>query len=204
MNKFIWGFLFLIVILLPACSVKTTINNQYKLESFSHKIYSKAAPRASILVSQPEAAAGYQTEQMLYIKKPFGLSPFAKSAWVSPPANLLTPLIIQSLHDSHYFYAVLSPDSPDKADYRLDTQLLALQQNFLDKPSRVELVVKLVLAHVADNRIIASKIIHTQVECPQESPYGGVVAANLATLRFTQAATEFVIQNIKHGEIAKK
>lgn len=199
MNKFKLAFLILIIYLLAACSVKT-ISNHYKLESYSHKAYSKKSPSASILVSQPDAAAGYETDQMLYIKKPFGLSPFAKSDWVSPPAKLLTPLIIQSLHDSHYFYAVLSPDSPDKADYRLDTHLIELQQNFLCTPSRIELVVKIVLSRVDDNSVISSKIFRTHVDCPQESPYGGVIAANVATQHFTQAVTEFVIRNINKAQ----
>lgn len=42
---------------------------------------------------------------------------------------------------SRVFYAVASGPYVEKADYRLDTQVIALQQNFLPKPSVIELVV---------------------------------------------------------------
>jgi cholesterol transport system auxiliary component len=201
MKKLTFGLAFLLLNLLSACSVKS-IENQYKLDSYSSKVYSAAKSPITILVSQPEASAGYQSEQMLYIKKPFGLNPYAKSAWIAPPANLLAPLITQSLYDSHYFYAVVSPTYGDTTDYRLDTQLLELQQNFLCKPSRIELVIKVVLTQVREGRIIGSRIIRTQIDCPQESPYGGVIAANLAAEKFTQITTRFVIQHIKNSKLA--
>lgn len=191
--------------LFTACSpIQNAVSNQYKLESFSTKKATYPHTPRTILVSQPDAIAGYQTEQMLYINKPFELNNFVHSAWISSPANMLYPLITQSLQNSHYFYAVASGPDADKVDYRVDTQLIQLQQNFLTKPSRVELVANVVLTHVADNRIVASRIISEHVTCLEDTPYGGVIAANKATHAFTAKLSDFVIRKINRDSPVKK
>lgn len=183
---------------LVSCSpVKTVITNQYNLESFSStKLASQWTPQ-SILITAPEAVAGYQTDQMVYIKERFKLSAFAHSAWISPPADMLYPLILQSVQQAGYFYTVASSPFSEGTDYRLDTQLIKLQQNFLTKPSEVELVVKVVLSHVTTNRVVASRIMSQRSRCPVDNPYGGVIAANLATRQFTAELSQFIIAHVK-------
>ena len=199
-NKISIAILFSLGCFLSACSVKTPPTTQYKLDAYNSKrVHSKPSP-VSILVSQPDAVGGYQTEQMLYMTKPYELSSFVKNAWVSPPASMLFPLITQSLQDSGYFYAVVSPPYGDKATYRLDTQLIELQQNFIVKPSRIELVLKVVLTQVESDQIIASRIIHQQAICPLDTPYGGVIAANMAVKSFTSIVRDFVINHIQHDK----
>ena len=188
--------------LLASCSpIKTAVTNQYKLESFSAKKMAPKQIHLSLLISQPDAIAGYQTEQMMYTNKPFELTNFAHSAWISSPANMLYPLIIQSLQKSHYFFAIASGPDADKTDYRLDTQLFELQQNFLTKPSMVQLVAKVVITHIPDNRVVSSRIITQSVPCPQDTPYGGVIAANKATMAFTAALSDFVVEQVKRDII---
>ncbi len=182
---------------LPGCAVNTPVANQYKLNKFSSQPAHAKHSSVSLLITQPEAAAGYQTEQMFYVKKPYELNAFVHNAWISSPANMLFPLIMQSMQDTGYFYAVATTPYSDKADYRLDTQLIELEQNFLCKPSALEMAIKVVLTHVADDRIIASRIIREHINCPAETPYGGVVAANQATQAFTATLSEFVVTKIK-------
>lgn len=187
---------------LSSCSpVTTPAVNQYKLSAFSSKQFTGKPKRQTIMVGQPEAVAGYQTEQMLYITKPFRLTAFVNNAWIDPPAAMLFPLIVQSLQRSGYFYAVLSSVYAQPPDYRVDTQLIELQQNFLRKPSMIDLTVKVVLSRVHDNRVIASRLISQHVLAPIETPYGGVIAANRATENFTAELTNFIIRQI---ELRKK
>lgn len=179
---------------LTACmAVKSPIANHYNLTSYS------AAPvshhtSSSLTVTPTAAVDGYETDQIRYLTRPFTLSSFAKSNWVSPPATMLYPLLIQSLQHSGYFSAVGSGSYFSKTTYRLDTQLIELRQNFTKKPSVLELKVKAVLTHVEDNQIIASRLFKLAIPCPQDTPYGGVLAANQATLKFTKAITAFVIK----------
>lgn len=186
---------------LTACTpIKTNITNQYQLTAFSTTKIAPKKTRLSLLVSQPDAIAGYQTEQMMYINKPFELNSFVHNAWVSSPANMLYPLMIQSLETSNFFFAIASGPDADKTDYRLDTQLFALQQNFLTKPSHLELVAKVVLTHIEDNRVVSSKIIKQHATCPSDTPLGGVFAANQATTAFTKAVTSFVIKQVQQDK----
>ncbi|MBX9692230.1 MAG: ABC-type transport auxiliary lipoprotein family protein [Cyanobacteria bacterium] len=182
---------------LTGCSpVKTTVTNQYKLEAYSNATLSHKT-HASILITQPEAMPGYQTNQMLYVKKPYEISSFANNTWISPPGDMLYPLIIQSIQKTGTFYAVSSLTNSEQTDYRLDTQLLELQQNFLIHPSRIEFKAKSVLTDIKSNRVIASIIISENLPCPRESPYGGVLAANEAMKKFTAQLAAFVVRHVK-------
>ena len=183
--------------LLTACSpIKLPESNQYKLEAFSIQHPVKHKTNISLLISQPEALAGNQTEEMHYVQRPFESNAFVHNTWVSSPAHMLYPLIIQSLQNTGFFYAVASGPFVDKADYRVDTQLITLQQNFLVKPSVIEFVAKVMLTHINDNRVVASRIISQNITCPTDTPYGGVVAANKAAKAFTATLTTFVINAV--------
>ena len=183
---------------LSACSpVKITATNHYQLNEYSSKRISSHPRHIALWVTAPEAAAGYQTEQMLYVNKPFQLAAFTKNSWNSPPGDMLYPLMVQSLQKTGFFYAVMSSSYSQGADYRLDTQVLSLEQNFLKKPSVLELSVKVVLTRVEDNKVIASRIISQQIPCPVDTPYGGVVAANKAARQFTALMSDFVVSHIR-------
>lgn len=198
MNRYALSLLLVLSSLLAGCSaIKTPITKQYILDSYSHRQLSSHPSKLTILVTNPDAAAGFQTEQMLYIDKTFALSPFANNGWVSPPADMLFPLMIQSLQRSGYFYAVTSGPNSELTDYRIDTQLIELDQNFLRKPSQIQLVIKVVLSKVSDNRTIASRVISKQIPCPTDNPYGGVIAANRAVEAFTAEMTDFVIRHVR-------
>jgi cholesterol transport system auxiliary component len=181
---------------LSACAVKIPAENKYQLTAFDTKTAKSKQATNSILVSNPIAAAGFDTEQMLYVVKPFSLCPFIKNSWAGTPANMLVPLITQSLQASGYFYAVTAMPYSDNTDYRLDTQLLTLQQNFIVKPSVLDLVIKNVLTNTKNNQIIASRIFSQHLPCPIESPYGGVLAANSATKIYTSELNDFVSKAI--------
>ncbi|KTD50358.1 transport protein [Legionella quinlivanii] len=199
MNRLIGRFgLIASLLFLQGCAVKPTVTNEYKLESFSSEKAASKPIHASILITHPDAATGYDTEEMLYTDKPFEISNFVHNAWMGPPADMLLPLMVQSLQKSGYFYAVASTATSELTDYRLDTQLLELQQNFLKKPSQLDFTAKIVLTHVSDNRIIASRIIELHVPCPSDTPYGGVIAANQATGLFTAGVTKFVLNHVKN------
>lgn len=178
---------------LVGCTPVKLPGNLYQLSAFSDKSYHTKARANTILVTPPDAVAGYQSSQMRYIKIPFLLASFSKNAWVSPPSDMIYPLLIKSLQKTHHFVAVSSGSYTDTADYRLDTQLLTLQQNFLTKPSRLEFTAKVVLTRVDNSQVIGSQLISIVVPCLEDSPYGGVVAANKAVWQFTDKVAKFVV-----------
>lgn len=187
------------ILVLTAClPVKIPATNQYQLSAYSNKQLVSHPRNLALWVTPPEAAAGYQTEQMLYVVKPFELSAFVKNTWANPPGEMLYPLMVQSLQKAGFFHAVMSSSYSQGADYRLDTQVLSLEQNFLRKPSVLQFSAKVVLTRTVDNKVIASRIISEQIPCPADTPYGGVVAANEATRQFTAAMSAFVVSHIRH------
>ncbi len=186
---------------LVACTpVKMPVSKQYELDAFSALTRPYKHSKISILVSQPEAMAGNQTEQMHYVQHPYELSSFVHNTWISAPANMLYPLIVQSLQKTGYFHAVASGPYTDRADYRLDAQLITLYQDFTKRPSVVVFVAKIMLTHIEDNRLISSQIITEKVACSSDTPYGGVLAANKATAQFTATLSQFVVTHISQDK----
>ncbi|KTD22902.1 ABC transporter auxiliary component [Legionella lansingensis] len=197
MKKFIFLLLTCAFVGLTGCAVKPLVTDQFKLAAHSKKQLTNRASRHSIFVNTPDAVAGYQGEEMLYTDRPFELKHFVHSAWVDQPAEMLLPLIVQSLQRSGYFHVVASSPGAEITEYRIDTQLIELHQNFLTKPSFVSLIVKVVLVRVEDNHVVASRIFNYKVTCAADTPYGGVVAANRATELLTAAITNFTVNRIR-------
>lgn len=185
---------------LSGCSpVRLASQNQYQLTDFAHKATpTKAQTNHSLLISQPEAVSGYLTNQMLYTDKRYELSAFTKTLWISPPANMLYPLLIESIEQSHYFSTLVASPYAGGTDLRLDSQILEFRQNFLLKPSVFEMTIKVVLTQVADNRSMASRVFVERIPCKEDTAYGGVIAANQATRAFTRQLLQFIAEQLEH------
>jgi cholesterol transport system auxiliary component len=129
--------------LLAACSpIKQNITNQYTFSNYEVNKHLKKRTPYSIYISPPEAVPTYQTSSMMYTNKPHELSAFAHNAWTNPPADMLLPIITQNLQKTGYFRSVTSSTNTEHTDYRLDTQVLELRQNFLVKPSQIDLTIE--------------------------------------------------------------
>jgi cholesterol transport system auxiliary component len=188
-------------LLLGACAPMHSSNqNRYQLTESGKVKEQKSAQRVSLLVMQPSAVDGYDTNQMLYVNKPFELSAFADNSWMSPPVTMLLPLMIRSIESSHYFYAVTSDLNASKTDYRLESQLIRLQQNFLVKPSQIQLIMRVMLIHSADSHVLATTTLYESIACPSDTPLGGVIAANQAARRLTAQITHFVVAHVKRAQ----
>jgi cholesterol transport system auxiliary component len=190
-------YFFIAICLIGCAPIKPSINNQYRVTAFAKDKVFKKHVQTSILISETQATSGYNTEQMLYINKPYQLNSFVKSAWISQPSGMITPLILQSMQASNYFHAVASGPDVDKTDYRLDTELLSFQQNFLMKPSVFEYSIQATLTHIADARIVTTHTFTYQTPCPANTPYGGVLAANNTLNKFTSDLRKYVIRSIQ-------
>ena len=193
------------LLVLSGCSpVKTPITHQYTLDApYGNKTKHAQLPY-TLLISKPEAMAGYQTEQMLYVKTPFTLEPFAKNAWVNPPAAMLYPVLVKHFQNSHVFRAITSTPFADKTDYRLDTQLITLNQNFLSKQSTLNFAAKIALTRVSDNRVLASRLVVKRIPCSKNTPLAGVIAANQASTAFTEDTLAFAIKHIQRDAARQK
>lgn len=182
------------VLLLVACSpVKVKPTNEYILARFSTKKVSKQPSRLTVLVSNTKANDGYQQDDMLYVKKPYQLEAFAKNRWVAPPAKMLNDLLIESLQNANYFHAVVSPPFVGESDYQINTYLLALEQNFLKRPSFITLSIKADIINTKTDKVVASHRFHVNQQAQSDTPYGGVIAANMASKKIMTRIVSFLV-----------
>lgn len=181
------------LICLTACSpVKTKPVNTYQLENLGQVSTKSNTINKTLMVGFPVASAGFKNSKMLYTKKPFLLQSYAQNEWVAPPAKMLLPLMLETLRNTHRFKAVVAAPFVGEADYRLDTQLLELQQDFLQQPSQVRLVIAAQLVNTDTDKVIASERFAAFEPAPTDNAYGGVLAANRATEKVLAKLATFV------------
>jgi len=134
----------------------------------------------TLVVSAPRAAAGFDSQHIIYVRQAHQLEYFARSEWVDTPARMLSPLIVTAIEESGAFGAVVLASGSASGDLRLDTEVLQLQHEFGLRPSRVRFVLRASLVEGTSRRVIASRDFSAVVTAPSDDPYGGVVAANQA------------------------
>ena len=134
----------------------------------------------TLIVNPPRAAAGFDSQRIIYQREPYKLEYFAHSEWVDPPARMLTPLLVAALQASGAFRAVVLTAGAASGDLRLDTDIIRLQQDFQVQPSRVRFTLRATLVDDKTRRVLAARTFEGHVAAASEDPYGGVLAANAA------------------------
>ncbi|MDX2251672.1 MAG: ABC-type transport auxiliary lipoprotein family protein [Nitrospira sp.] len=133
-----------------------------------------------LLVSTPLAEPGYETTKMVYLKRPYELEPYAVNQWADTPARMFASLINETLSRIGAWRAVVPLPSSIRGDFRLDTYGFALQQEFLQDPSRVRISVRAQLIDLRESRVVGTRAFERVENAPSGDAYGGVVAANQA------------------------
>lgn len=195
-----WYVLFILsTYLLVGCfPIASTIKHQYKLTTYSkQKIRRNNLGKRTIFVNLPRATSGLATNEMLYCIKPFEINSYTHNSWVDTPAQMLLPLMIQSIQESGCFRAVASNLGSVQTDFRIDTDFITLQQNFITKPSVVNFKAEVTLTNIGADQVIASRLFNYSIPCRADTPYGGVIAANFATRYFTRDLTNFIIRSLR-------
>lgn len=148
---------------------------------------------AIVEVAPPRAWPGFDTPQMAYVRQPYELDYFAASRWADTPPRMLGPLLARALEQSGGFRAVIQAPNPVPADYRVDVEIVRLQQNFAVRPSRAELTLHVQLTDVRGRRVIAARNFEEAAEAPSENAAGGVAAANAALQRMLAQVVDFCV-----------
>jgi len=156
----------------------------------------RARTPASLLVSMPIASPGYDSPNMVYVNVPFKLREYANNRWVAPPAQMLMPVIAQRIRAKQYFKAVVTPPFSGITNYRVDTQLIMLEQEFLQPASRIHLVMQATVINSASNKVLASKQFSVFTKAPGNDAYSGVLAANKAASIITSQIASFVVRSV--------
>jgi cholesterol transport system auxiliary component len=151
----------------------------------------EARPGPSLFVPQPVVRGGLDSRRMVYVARPYELSYFARNEWADTPARMLHPLIVQALETNGAFRAVVSASNAVASDLRLDTELLALQQEFLERPSVARVAIRAQLVDLSSRRVLATEVLEAEELAPTDDPYGGVIALNRALARVLEDLAAF-------------
>lgn len=187
-----------IVLTLTGCGlspVSSDPNATYLLNTLPSHIPDKHRDAGTIFVMTPQTQPSYNTTRMAYTVKPYQIAYFARSQWAETPAQMLQPLIVQSLQNTHYYHAVASAPYMGKYRYVLTTDIVKLQQNYVMHPVSAEFFVRAQLSQAATGQVIATKMIAVRVPIRCKTPYGGVMAANNATGKLLAELTNFCIEH---------
>jgi cholesterol transport system auxiliary component len=172
---------------------------RYSLEASTASVNAATSAKTApvLLVEVPHAAAGYESNRMVYTRQPQTQEVFANSSWADTPARMLAPLLVERLQQSGQFRAVLLSPSAAKASLRLDTTIVQLQQDFLQVPSRVHLRLQVTLLDNDTREVRAWRAINITRDATSEDAAGGAKAANAAVQDALQQ-----LSNYLGGEIA--
>jgi cholesterol transport system auxiliary component len=192
----------LMSVLLGGCSVfqpvKSASITSYALEA-QFDGTTNGAGDMTLLVSTPNAHPGFDSTRMVYIKRPHEIDYFAQNKWVDSPARMLAPLLLKALESSAKYRAVVTSRSSVMADLRLDTEIIRLQHEFINKPSQVRITLRAQLIDLQGKRVLATREFDVTEAAASDDPYGGVIAANRAVKTMLLQTAEFCTEHAKTG-----
>ena len=150
----------------------------------------------ALIVSIPRAAPGFDSCQIVYIRRAHTFEYFRQSQWVDTPANMLAPLVIAALERSGGFSAVIQSPTSVVGQLRLDVEIVRLQHEFLMLPSQAHFTLRVHLLDTATRQVIAWREFDAMVAAPSEDPYGSVLAANDAVRSVIKELVLFCRQTV--------
>jgi cholesterol transport system auxiliary component len=187
-------------LLLTSCLSPVKINEPatFVLNATPYGLPKRSYSRGTLMVMLPESTTIYNSKQMVYTIRPHEIAYYGKNEWAEVPAQMLQPLIVQTLQKTHYFHAIVTPPFVGRYDYVLSTQILKLQQNYTLYPAQYEMTIRVQLSSPISGRVIAVKEFTLSTPLSSCTPYGGVIAANQLTARFLRELAVFVGRSISH------
>lgn len=156
-----------------------------------------AATARTLIVHLPRAAPGFDTARIAYVRRPYEIEYFAHNQWVDTPSNMLAPKMVRAIEGTGAFHAVLGSPTSAIGQFRLETEIVRLQQDFSTTPSQVRLTLRAVLIDTATRKVVASREFDARVDAPTDDPYGGVIAAQQAALRAVADLASFCADSVR-------
>lgn len=188
----------LCVSICSSCSLLAPVNNETRKNVLSKMPIDlpKGEPRAaSLSVMIPETKPIYDTTQMAYSIQAYRIAYFSRNEWGETPSQMIQPLIVRTIQNTHHFSAVVSQPDFGRHTYALRTEILELKQDFTADPATLELAMRFQLSREATNQIIATKELSVREPMLERTPYAGVVAANDATAKLLRELARFIVEN---------
>jgi cholesterol transport system auxiliary component len=147
----------------------------------------------AIEVAMPRAWPGFDTTDMVYQTDPYVLQRYAVNRWIDTPPRMLAPLLLRALEDSGAFRAVVQPPLTAPAEFRLDTEVVRLVQDFGARPSTMRIALRVQITDLRARRVVAARVFEDAEAASTETAAGGVTAANVALARMLSEVVRFCV-----------
>ncbi|MFZ6686293.1 ABC-type transport auxiliary lipoprotein family protein [Undibacterium sp. SXout11W] len=189
-------------LLLSGCSILQPVSplvlKEYRLESASMAKSMVSSPSSvSIEISTIRAVPELDGRHMLYVQHPYQIERYQQSEWQQKPASMLMPLVMAALEGSGLFQVVLHSPNPINVTYRLELELVQLEQEFTVHPSLIHLGLRAYFTENKSRTIVAWQEFNVTQAAPTEDAYGGVIASRLATTEVLRQLVEFCRSHLR-------
>jgi|SRR5215472_1364544 len=148
----------------------------------------------TVLVFPPKTTPLYDTTQMAYCTQPHEVAYFSEREWGETPSQMLYPLAVKTLENTHAFRAVLTEPFGARYTYALRTEILELIQDFGPDSASLVLSLRFQLTDYGAKTVIATREVSVREPMRERNSYAGVMAANAATAKALQQMAQYVLQ----------
>ncbi len=120
---------------------------------------------------------------MFYSTHEYQISSYARNQWIASPNSMITKAIQEKLIQSCEYAHVVNADFLTLSNFRLNSQLIELQQNIHNDSSEVVLIILEQLVDNRTNQVVKSKTFLVKVPA-QPNQQGYVIGVNTAINKF--------------------
>lgn len=185
------------VVLFSGCTLFAPIKidtTKSVLDNVPLDLPSEKTHSATLLVLVPDATPVYATTQMAYTTQAYQVAYFSKNEWAGTPAQMIQPLIVTAMSNTHYFSEVLSSPHFGRHTFVLRSEILELKQDFTSEAAMLQLAIRFHLSREATNQVIATKELSVREPMRERNPHAGAVAANEAMAKVLRELASFIIE----------
>jgi len=134
----------------------------------------------------------FATTRMLYTEHGIDQNSFAFSRWADSPTRMLQPLLVEAIHRSGLFKAVLPPGSALRSDLSLEGTLLDFSLHLYGPQPRGVMEVRFILVDNRSRRALASRLFRSEVPASKADPEQAARALNGAVLKISRALVRWL------------
>jgi cholesterol transport system auxiliary component len=164
------------------------------LTDVPHDLPQRASRGETVLVFPPKTTPLYDTTQMAYSTQPHQVGYFSEREWGETPSQMLYPLVVRTLENTHAFRAVVTEPFTAHYTYAMRTEILELIQDFAPDSASLVLSLRFQLTDYGAKTVIATREISVRVPMGEKNSQAGVIAANEATAKALQQMAQYVLQ----------
>jgi cholesterol transport system auxiliary component len=188
------------LVFFSGCTLFAPVNvdtKKHVLDNIPLDLPSERTHPATLLVLVPDSMPAYATTQMAYSTQAYQIAYFTKNEWAETPAQMIQPLVVKTLRNTHYFSEVLSPPYFGRHTFALRIEILELKQDFTSEPATLQLAMRSYLSCETTNRVFATKDLSVREPMAERNPDAGVVAANEAVAQQLRELAKFVVEQTR-------